>query len=539
MRSREPTICYIRADVWQSLPTQHAVTDAPSPGRRIVAKQPSALRRTPGALHAGTPFQALVAILLILMGLTANTELSAAAGATSSNPPTISGFSNGVSNQANSPPSGTIAANKSEVLELTNTDYQILNSKGRPQIGTEANLFNGNGFFLSDPQAIWDTSTSRFYISMYENRGASTPDEGIAWGFSKTSHPSSPKDFCTYFDAFNYGATSFPDRQSLGDTSNFLLIGSNRYATSNEGILGSDVAWIAKPPSGSTSCPKSSAFQNGVSHISNPDGSWAYTPTPARQVDASSTGWIAATTSYVSASTITVFSVTKNASNGSAVISAPKLVPVPEYSFPPSAPQAGKTIAGGPAPSLETRIYLTQLTEAYDPRVRHSDLWTAHTIAGGAGSEVRWYEINPVGLNLDQVGTISDPKLWVFNATITPDRVVIGNKSAFGGSAVVEVNTSSTTNYTAIQMASAVNGLPESGLVMVKQSGGTNADFSCFEPSTPSICRWGDYSGSVPDPNSPLTGSHGEVWLVNQWNIPDTNDQTPVWQTSIWKAHLS
>jgi hypothetical protein len=370
---------------------------------------------------------------------------------------------------------------------------------------------------------------------LFENRGTTSPDEGIAWGFSKTAAPTKASSFCSYFSGFNYGATSFPDRQSLGDSSDFLLIGSNRIGTSNEAMMGSDVAWITKPPAGNT-CPPSSSFGEGVQTLKNADGSAAYTPTPARQVDHNSTGWIAATPSYVSSSALTLFNVTKNAISGQAIISSPSSVPVPLYSFPPSAPQPGKTKAGNPAPPLETRIYLTQVIMAFDPRVNHTVLWTAHTIAGGAGSEVRWYEINPLNDSLDQVGTVSDPKLYVFNGTISPDRIVKPTKTAFGDSAVINVNTSSLTNYSAIQVAALTNGQPQSPLEMIQQSTGPNVDYSCFEPYT-NTCRWGDYSGATPDPGATILGAtHGSVWISNQWNVPNIDDNTPVWRTTIWRG---
>jgi hypothetical protein len=472
---------------------------------------------------------AMIGGVLLLVGFAPSAQ------AATSPPPAVGTNYPGVSNGNNDPPSGTVAASKSDIVELTNTGFEIVNSKGGIKSGTMAGLFDANGYFLSDPQVIWDASTDRFYVSMFENRGTTTPDEGIAWGFSTTSNPTSAKDFCTYFNGFNYGATSFPDQESLGDTTHFLMIASNRYATSNYDIEGSDVAWISKPPAGRT-CPASSAFTSGIQHLTNPDGSWAYRPTPARQVDSSTTGWITATTSYASADTLTVFQATEDATG--LVIGSPQLLPVPEYSFPPSAPQAGTTTTGSPAPPLQTDIFLTQVIEAYDPRVGHLSLWTAHTIAGGAGSAVRWYEIDPASLTLDQVGTITDPTLWLFNATITPDRVVVGKKSAFGSSAVVEYSTSSNSMYPAIRMVSVVNGQGASSPVLVKQSTGPNIDFSCFEPDQP-YCRWGDYSGATPDPASPLTAAHGEVWLVNQWNLPDVNDSTPLWQTSIWNASIS
>ena len=410
-----------------------------------------------------------------------------------------------------------------------------MSRKGTGTSGPIANLVGSSSVFVSDPQVIWDPLTARFYFSLFENRGTTSPDEGIVWGFSKTASPSSYKDFCTYFSGFNYGSSSFPDRQSLGDSANFLLIGSNRINTSNEYMMGSDVAWITKPPAG-TACPAVNTFGQGIQTLKNPDGSDAYTPTPARQVDSSSTSYIAATPSYVSGASLTTFSVTQNPTTKQAVIGAPQSVPVPAYSFPPSAPQAGTTKSGSPAEPLQTRIYLTQVIMAFDPRVNHTVLWTAHTVAGGAGSELRWYEINPAANSLDQIGTISDPSLYVYNGTISPDRLVKGSKKAFGDSAIISVNTSSLHAYTAIQMSSVTGGQAASPLVMVQQSTGTDADYTCSEPYA-TYCRWGDYSGAVPDPGAPTKGAtRGAVWMSNQWNLPTIDDSTPVWRTTIWRA---
>lgn len=478
---------------------------------------------------------ATLAIALLSIGTILSTSLPRIAAAATGPAPVLQASYAGAADDQTDPASATIAASPKEEIQLINSDYDIMTPAGKGKIGTLSSLTGTSGVFLSDPQIIWDASSNRFYYSLFENRGTTTPDEGLAWGFSKTADPKTASDFCSYFNGFNYGSTSFPDRQSLGDTTNFLLIGSNRYATSNEALMGSDLAWITKPPAGNT-CPAATSFGSGIQSLKNPDGTTApYTPTPARQVDSSTTGWVSATPSYLGGNSLTLMSVTKNPITGAAVIGTPTSVTVPSYSAPPSAPQAGTTISGQTAPMLETRIYLTQVIMAYDPRVGHDALWTAHTIAGGAGAEERWYEINPASASLDQIGTVSDPTLYVFNGTISPDRVVKAKKTAYGSSAIINVSTSSSTSYPAIQMASTIDGQPESSLMMVKQSVGPDVDFTCFNPQSPT-CRWGDYSGATPDPNAPLKAAYGEVWLSNEWNTPDVDDNTPVWQTTVYKA---
>ncbi|HSW85000.1 MAG TPA: hypothetical protein VLF79_00085 [Candidatus Saccharimonadales bacterium] len=447
--------------------------------------------------------------------------------------PTVQKQFQGYYNAQNSPPSSVIAASPYNEVQLLNTGYNIVNRLGNGQSGTLNSFVNQQGVFLSDPQILWDSYTNRFYFSIMENAGTSSPNEGIVWGYSKTASPSSPTDFCTYFNNFNYGSVAFPDRQSLGDSANYLLIGDNRYSLSNGYFLGSDLAWISKPAAGSTSCQTQSSFKTGVTSLHNADGSNTYLPVPARQVDASTTDYVLSTPSYVSANTLSQFTVNTGGTNG-VTVSAAQNISVPTYSYPPYASQAGNTLAGTKALPLETIVYLSQVTMSYDPRLGHNVLWTDHTVAGGYGTAVRWYEINPSKLALDQVGTISSGSYNVFNASISPDRLVSGPHSAYGNNAVIEFNTSSLAQYPAIQMISIKNG-QVSPMVTIQKSLGPNVDFTCNQPNIQS-CRWGDYTGTAPDPGASLRYSSGGVWMTNQWNVANIDDQTPVWRTIIWRA---
>jgi hypothetical protein len=486
------------------------------------------------ALLAGVPAWsrrcATLSVVFAAVGCGWLTLVPPEAGASRIVPPKVLSKFNGVYDKSTAPPSPAIAASPSQILEIVNSRYRISNRSGAGTTGSVSDLAGATGTFLSDPQVFWDPSTNRFYFSLFENRGTSGPDEGLVWGFSKTSMPSSAADFCSYFSGFNYGSTSIPDRQSLGDTTDFLLISSDRFSTANSAFLGTDVAWITKPGAGST-CPAQSSFKSGIQSLKNPDGSTPYGPTAARQVDSSATGWIVVTPSYASASSLTQFKVTRKP-DGSAVIAPPVSVSVPAYSAPPVAPQAGTTTTGEAARPLQTRIYFTQAYMAYDPRLEHNVVWTAHTTAGGAGSEVRWYEINPAMNITDQSGTVSDPSLYVFNGTIAPDRLVSGSAALFGSNAVLTMNTSSATTDTAIQLVSKRGGAPQSALKKVKRSPGPDVDFTCTQ-TTSSYCRWGDYSGTAPDPGAPTTGSAGQVWQANQWNVASKTDSDVDWRTLV------
>jgi hypothetical protein len=396
----------------------------------------------------------------------------------------------------------------------------------------------GETGFLSDPQIFWDPATSRFYYAIFENRDSTStgPDEGIAWGFSKDGTPDNTSDWCNYFNEFTYGTTSYPDYPRLGDSADFLLIGTNRFDLTDQ-YISSDLAWISKPSAGTT-CPAASSFQTGIkSNLKNPDGSQVFTPVPARQIDSKSTGWVVGTPpASLNPNYLTIYRVTRSPATGAAVIGAPKTLPVAAYSVPPDAPQGGVTTSGDPAPPLNTLSgKLTQAFSGTDPRFSHTEIWTAHTVAGGAGSVVRWYEIDPNGLNLDQSGTVASKSLYVFNGTVAPDRLVRGAKAKFGRNLVVGFNTSSQSTFSGIRMVSKLGSNPQSSKVLLKQSSGPNLDSTCFNPNRYG-CRWGDYSGASPDPGAALTATSGRVWLSNQWNLASIDDSSVDWRTLNWSA---
>jgi hypothetical protein len=103
----------------------------------------------------------------------------------------------------------------------------------------------------------------------------------------------------------------------------------------------------------------------------------------------------------------------------------------------------------------------------------------------------------------------------------------VAPRTGFCGNMVMGFNTSSSSQYSAIQMVSKRSGSAQSAFVVVNQSTGSNID-SCGP-----TCRWGDYSGATPDP---LIGAGGQVWLSGEWNRPFTDGSTPTWATWNWAA---
>jgi hypothetical protein len=357
---------------------------------------------------------------------------------------------------------------------------------------------------------MWDPTTNRFYYAMFDV--ASSSDNRLAIGWSKTASPANAtSDWCHY--VIKYGGT-FPDYPKLGDSRDFMLIGVNADGGR------ADVAWVGKPGGGQT-CPAQGAVKSGIrTNLHDANGLQAFTPVPANEIDTVATGWVvSASSSYED---LSVFKVTRQADGSALVQGTGRDVPVPGFDWPPPAPQKGTT---NELDTLDAR--LTQAVGAVDPA--HGGrfaIWAQHTVAGGGGSLVRWYEVDPAAPSLLQSGRVSSPSLYGFNGAISPDRVANGSNARAGNAMAMSFNTSSSSTFPAIRMVSKVGGAAQSSQALVKQSPGALGGYDCGDPKN--FCRWGDYAAATPDPTPPA--GQTRIWMVSEWalgqNAPGAQSRT-------------
>lgn len=424
------------------------------------------------------------------------------------------------------PSDSTGAIGTTRYVESVNSRVAIYNRAGTQlAIGGLGPWWNMGSANVFDPQVIWDPTTNRFYYTGDAVFGDT--DNRLAYGFSKTASPTNlTTDWCKY--QVEYGV-DFPDYPKLGDSRDFALIGVNVFSPTS--FIGSDIIGIGKPGAGTT-CPDGSSFAFGIATDLNVGGVTQFTPVPANQTDTNGFGWVLTRPASVPASTLGLFKVSKNLDGSPNIQSVGNNITVPSYSLPANAPQSGSPFL---LDSSDTR--LTQAVSAVDPsRANRVGIWTQHTVFGGAGAMVRWYQINPLTRSVIQTGIVQSPTLFIFNAAISPDRVVRGTTRAFGSNMVIGFNTSSSTTFPTIAMASKRGVDTRSGFVTIKVSPGPNIDFTCQAP--PNSCRWGDYAAATPDPAAPTTGATGQVWLTNQWNANGTitGVTTTAWKTWNWAA---
>lgn len=407
----------------------------------------------------------------------------------------------GINNPNNAPPDETSAVGTSRYIELVNSNFAIYSKTGNTPMntGTLSSLLGvaPGSADLFDPQIMWDGQTNRFYYAMDAVLSAS--DNRVAFGFSKTAHPSSAADWCGPYTV-NFGAT-FADYPKLGDSQNFAIIGTNLFNGSGA-FLGSHIEGISKPPAGTT-CPAGSSFKAGGKVVNG-----GFTPTPASEIDTNATGWAVARTLSTPGNKLQLYKVTRNASTGNPVIgTTPTSVTVPTYNIPPSVPQKGTAFR---IDSSDTRN--TQAQAGIDPG--HGSkfaIWTQHTVNVGGRAAVRWYEINPATHTLFQSGTVSSPSLFEFNGAIAPNRQVNGGTKSGGNAMVMNFNTSSTATFPSIKMVSKIGAGAQSGQVAVFNGTKPLTGFDCTAPA-PDPCRWGDYAAATPDPSTA-----NRIWNVSQY----------------------
>ena len=441
--------------------------------------------------------------------------------------PTIGRKAMGLSDVSSTPSDSTGAIGPTRYIETVNRKVGIYDRNlNLLASDTLQGWWAEPGSNSFDPQVIWDATTNRFYYA-----GAvvySAVDNRLAFGFSTTASPNNATtDWCHY--DLTYGS-EFADFPKLGDSRYFSIIGVNVF--NGQTYRGSDVLAIGKPPSG-TACPAASTFPVDVGQNLEIGGIEQFTPVPANEIDKQQTGWVLTRSSSVEGSSLGRFRVTRNATTGDPIVETSGVdIDVPTYAPPANAPQKDGAYL------IDTSdARLTQAVAAFDPSTGgRFVVWTQHAIAGGAGSQERWYEIDPAARSVVQSGQVSHSSLYIFNGAISPDRVVSGRAKAFGANMVLGYTTSSPTTYPAIRMVSKRGADGVSSPVLVRRSPGHDEDFGCPQVG---LCRWGDYSGATPDPKAAVDRSAGVVWLTNMWTADaDTTggDAGVSWRTWNWSA---
>jgi hypothetical protein len=422
------------------------------------------------------------------------------------------------------PPDTTGAIGPGDYVEFVNQEVAAYDRTSLAIVGSPVALstFTG-GVAVCDPQIKYDPQTSRWFYAAIRCDGTKTQNS-LYLGFSKTSDPTDfstavGHGWCGY--SYNTGNV-LEDYPKLGLEALHIMIASNSFNAETGAFATAHILSLPKPPSGKIeTCPAAPTLTTFGSKAAplrtSVENHIAFTPEPATVVDESPGGFVVAADEAGAGKgkNIMVWQLA-----GSATAPELKALGAPavlSFTLPPNIPQPGSTDR---LDSLDSR--LTQAVAAGDPFASGAEaVWTQHTIAGGAGSVVRWYEIVPGTLAVRQTGTISDASNYVFNGAIAPTR---------SGGAAINYNTGSSTALVQVMAQSRVGSDPVGTMntpISLASSAAIDSDFSC--PSVEAkaeSCRWGDYAGASVDPlNSNV------VWGSSQVNGPTRTGHQAQWAT--------
>jgi hypothetical protein len=421
------------------------------------------------------------------------------------------------------PPDTTGAIGPEHYVEFVNEEVAAYQRANLAIVGKPVALstFTG-GVAVCDPQIKYDPKSSRwFYAAIRCDR--TTTGNALYLGFSKTSDPT---DFSTAVGhgwcGYSYGTSEvIEDYPKLGLDSLHIIIGSNSFNARSGAFVTAHILSLPKPASGKIeTCPAAPKLTTFGSPLrTSVENHIAITPEPATVADESPSGFVLAadvtTPSSGNGSHLMIWQVAGTAEKPElTALGAPA---VTEFKIPPNVPQPGSV---DELDSFDSR--LTQAVAAADPSAGGAEaVWTQHTIAGGAGSVVRWYELLPGKLEVRQAGTISDTSRFVFNGAVAP---------TLSGGAVINYDTASSSAFAQIMAQSRLGTDPAGTMttpIALASSAAIDSDFSCpsVEPKS-TACRWGDYAGASVDPTNTNV-----VWGSNQVNGPAGAGHSAQWAT--------
>ncbi|MFH1746609.1 MAG: dockerin type I domain-containing protein [Planctomycetota bacterium] len=176
-------------------------------------------------------------------------------------------------------------------------------------------------------------------------------------------------------------------------------------------------------------------------------------------------------------------------------------ITVGTISDPPNAPALGSST---PLNTVDSRLMMSVY--------RDGSLWTCHTISYGGKAAVRWYEIDPSGMSLLQIGTVADSTLYYFFPSIMVNQ---------SGNVVMGFTGSHSSQYAACYYTGRMSSDPLGEMaepIMFKEGTGPQNNVDGYGRN-----RWGDYSYTTLDPLDQTTF----------WTIQEYGHSTDIWGTYI------
>jgi hypothetical protein len=394
---------------------------------------------------------------------------------------------------------------------------------------------------LSDPRCYYDSSTQRWFFTMFDVQLVTGGPNTQFIAVSQTSDPLGNYEVFAFdtTDATNPNCPCFGDFDMIGADANGFYITTNGFSNVGPGYEGANIYAVSKQgleaaASGTGRIPimqrylvTSDAFGPGPYHISPAS-------TPQGGTYSNNTEFFVESNSNLFADNhLLVYSLTGTdalATGGAPTLSS-DYVPTEEYTVPPNATQENGPIPLGNARGATT---VSPLQSDFDAVQQVTDTGgelyaELSTGIGATGTNVgaAWFSFNAssdgttASASLDKNGYVANGANLLY-----PDIITDANGNGYMDFTLTGDNNFPTPAYVKFSAAAgpistihtATEGLlPEDG-------------FSCYAGSANIPCRWGDYSGGQ--------AFNGRIYMGAEYigNAPRFGTMIVNWQDWIWSA---
>ncbi len=375
------------------------------------------------------------------------------------------------------PPDVIVAAGPTQVVEFVNLWMEVWTKQGAPVQSVSATSFFASGSdFLSDPRALYDNASGRWFASMFD--AGPTGTGLVRFAVSSTSDASGA---WTLYTTVTAPSGEFPDQPILGVSDLLVAFGGNMFSETTGAPFGSEY-WVVD---------KASVLNGSSAAVQSwgPDPNY-FSIHPVQSLGSTTTQYFASSTS-ASPISITLWAVTGVPPTSTVAMAN---VSVGAYAIAPSGQEPG----GGQIDSADTRVQTAvwqsgNLWMAFDSQCSPNNY-------SGPRACIRVVEIDTTSATALQDFDYGFVGLDLYYPAIALDHA--------GDMTMVFGYSSSTVDPSGGVTGQASTDTPGTLQAYRTVIAGTSSQ-NCGGP-----CRYGDYFGAGADPTSPV------IWVAAQYLTP-------------------
>ncbi|GMV35585.1 MAG: hypothetical protein AMXMBFR61_00930 [Fimbriimonadales bacterium] len=404
------------------------------------------------------------------------------------------------------PPDPILAVGPNHVLVATNAGFRIYNKSGSQTYSSSFGTFFSGlaGFtFTSDPRVIYDHDSGRWFLLIL-----GLNNSYYSWYLLAVSDDSDPNGTWKKYaiDSTLNGGTStnnMSDYPGMGVSQDALYITANMF---NRSTWSFQYVKLRVIPKQQLLDFASSITYSDLWSITNADGSTAFTIQPAQHWGTPQAPFLA---DVQGSNKVNVFGVNNPLGTPSLT---KRSATVTSFSAPPSAVQQGGSVR---LDTIDTRTYNSVW--------RNNSIYFAHTIGQSSVAACRWYQLNtsnwPTSVSVTTSGTVitSGVYQWFPSVAVNQDNTLFMGFCRASSNEYASI-------YYAYRLASDPPGQMTVPTVI---KAGTR--YYTGEGGSP--VRWGDYTGTVVDPQDDRT-----FWHFNEY--PHATSSS-TWRTWVQQVTLT